>query len=176
MAELPPKIPTICPPAFSHHKNFPMGGGGNPSWVDEFLDFSSAKRGAHRRSISDSIAFMEVPASAAAEGHSARHEFERFDDEQFLTMFADGMMPAPPASSSNPSTPSEEEEKTATQPLGRRPKNEAEEVESSCKSEGQTDHPPSVIAAPTERIADPKRVKRYYLSMQNYINLSLKWT
>ncbi|ONM28516.1 Basic leucine zipper 34 [Zea mays] len=66
MAQLPPKIPTVAPA-------WPEFGGGHqqqrspsvgtflaaapmqPSWVDEFLDFSAAKRGAHRRSVSDSV-------------------------------------------------------------------------------------------------------------------------
>ncbi|PPS09994.1 hypothetical protein GOBAR_AA10653 [Gossypium barbadense] len=40
---------------------FPSTITNHPSWVDEFLDFSSARRGAHRRSMSDSIAFLEQP-------------------------------------------------------------------------------------------------------------------
>ena len=84
MAQLPPKIPNVTPswPDFSH-KNSPVIGSmetspphdgniitaaatstivTNPPWVDEFLDFSLTRRGTHRRSASDSIAFMaEAP-------------------------------------------------------------------------------------------------------------------
>ena len=82
MAQLPPKIPNVTPswPDFSHKKlqkigimeTSPPHDGNiitaaaatstivtNPSWVDEFLDFSLTRRGTHRRSASDSIAFME---------------------------------------------------------------------------------------------------------------------
>ncbi|KFK35037.1 hypothetical protein AALP_AA5G225900 [Arabis alpina] len=58
----------------------------NPSWMDEFLDFSATRRGTHRRSISDSIAFLEAPSSGVGNHH---HHFDRFDDEQFMSMFND---------------------------------------------------------------------------------------
>jgi hypothetical protein len=47
-------------------------------WVNEFFDFSTVRRGSHRRSASDSVAFLEGP-----------QEFERLDDEQLMSMFAD---------------------------------------------------------------------------------------
>lgn len=119
MAQLPPKVPNMVPnwADFSHQKLLlssvsPLENLGanpathhhhhnhnNPSWVDEFLDFSSAKRGCHRRSISDSIAFLEVPAAhvlveecrrsstgGGVIGNGGGSEVDKFDDEQQLIM------------------------------------------------------------------------------------------
>ncbi|KAG5233318.1 basic leucine zipper [Salix suchowensis] len=92
----------------------------NPSWVDEFLDFSLTRRGTHRRSVSDSVAFLEeAPTmleecrSTGAPGSGSRHnsscDFDRFDDEQFMSMFNDDISNAmaAPNSSSTPSSPSD---------------------------------------------------------------------
>ncbi|EEC70157.1 hypothetical protein OsI_00868 [Oryza sativa Indica Group] len=80
-----------------------------PSWVDEFLDFSATKRGAHRRSVSDSVAFLD-PVSDDNAGVGA-HDFDRLDDDQLMSMFSDDLQPPPPqqqpaapaASASSPS-------------------------------------------------------------------------
>lgn len=176
MAQLPPKVPAMAAnwPSFPHQKIPSMGNLAppatqNPSWVDEFLDFSSAKRGTHRRSVSDSIAFFEAPddcrnSGAAPRPPGAGNEFDQFDDEQFMSMFTDAM--APTISSSNPSTPSDHysfnEEKTTTieqQQQQQQLKNESEEVQSSCKLESQTPPQPSMTTS-NDRIVDPKRVKR----------------
>uniref|UniRef100_A0A0D3BX47 Uncharacterized protein n=2 Tax=Brassica oleracea TaxID=3712 RepID=A0A0D3BX47_BRAOL len=53
-------------------------------WMDEFLDFSATRRGTHRRSISDSIAFLEAHSSGVGS-----HHFDKFEDEQFMFMFND---------------------------------------------------------------------------------------
>jgi len=106
MAQLPPKVPNMAPnwPDFSSpHQKMPSLktmapniSNQNPSWVDEFLDFSAARRGAHRRSVSDSIAFLEAPmldhhckSRGSDGGGDNENEFERFDDEQFMSMFTD---------------------------------------------------------------------------------------
>ncbi|KAL1193452.1 Basic leucine zipper 61 [Cardamine amara subsp. amara] len=135
MAQLPPKIPTMTStpnwPDFSSQKlpsiaataaaaatAGPQQQQQNPSWMDEFLDFSATRRGTHRRSISDSIAFLEPPSSAVG-----NHHFDRFDDEQFMSMFNDDVHHnnnhhhhhsnnpngnvGPTRSSSNTSTPSD---------------------------------------------------------------------
>uniref|UniRef100_A0A7N0VMM1 BZIP domain-containing protein n=1 Tax=Kalanchoe fedtschenkoi TaxID=63787 RepID=A0A7N0VMM1_KALFE len=73
MAKLPPKIPNW--PDFSYQKFIPPYAASlppaapesNPSWVDEFLDFSSSKRGNHRRSISDSITYFEPSSEPVLE-------------------------------------------------------------------------------------------------------------
>lgn len=106
MAQLPPKVPNMTPnwPDFSSpHQKMPSFktmapniSNQNPSWVDEFLDFSAARRGAHRRSVSDSVAFLEAPmldhhckSRGSDGGGDNENEFERFDDEQFMSMFSD---------------------------------------------------------------------------------------
>lgn len=206
MAQLPPKIPNMTAnwPDFSlHHQKFPFMGShqsppvlnpaataaaqnNNPSWVDEFLDFSAARRGSHRRSASDSIAFLEAPllehcrnASAPGSGTNSshnHHDFDRFDDEQFMSMFNDEISPSAvvvphTGSSSNPSSPSDHnsinEEKQADQKQ-QQPKNEPEEVQSPCQSDSPATTPPnSNPANSSERIVDPKRVKRILANRQS---------
>ncbi|XVF78686.1 hypothetical protein PTKIN_Ptkin14bG0155300 [Pterospermum kingtungense] len=193
MAQLPPKIPNMTQnwPSFPHQKmptmtNFistntttttTMNGSNNQaSWVDEFLDFSSARRGAHRRSISDSIAFLEQPLVEECRESNAMmtgtNVFDRLDDEQLMSMFSDDVaVTVAVPSSSNPSTPtsdqnSNNEEKPAPSLDLQQPKNEPGEVESSCKlSETQAAQPPSTSNGDT--IFDPKRVKRILANRQS---------
>ncbi|XVF14629.1 hypothetical protein REPUB_Repub09cG0077600 [Reevesia pubescens] len=157
----------------SHHQN-------NPCWVDEFLDFSSAIRGTHRRSISDSIAFLETPMlEECARGGSnappgtgtSNQEFDKFDDEQFMSMFTDDMtnVVVPTVSSSNPSTPSDhnsinEDQKQQIEMIS----NESEEVQSQCRTESLAAAAPNATTnASTDRIIDPKRVKRILANRQS---------
>lgn len=200
MAQLPPKIPNMAPnwPEFSRQKIPSMESFApttttaaatttvthqNPSWVDEFLDFSSARRGSHRRSVSDSITFLEMPmleedcrGSAAApppgSGSGDRNEFDRFDDEQFMSMFNDEISGAvaPTVSSSNPSTPSDhnsinDEKDGQNDGKKNQNKNESDEVQSQQQSETQTqsNSTAAAAAASADRITDPKRVKRWKL-------------
>ncbi|CAA7060659.1 unnamed protein product [Microthlaspi erraticum] len=108
------KLPSIAATAAA---TAATAGQQNPSWMDEFLDFSATRRGTHRRSISDSIAFLEAPSSGVG-----NHHFDRFDDEQFMSMFNDDVHQnhnnsnnshnhhsnvGPTRSSSNTSTPSD---------------------------------------------------------------------
>ncbi|KAG7024800.1 Basic leucine zipper 61, partial [Cucurbita argyrosperma subsp. argyrosperma] len=204
MAQFPPKIPSFPqnwphfpppsmpnfspsppphPPSSAHHTS---------SWVDDFLDFSTARRGLHRRSISDSIAFLETPfsdecrnsssssaaAAAAASASALLHApppFDRLDDDQLMSMFSDDIsMPLPP-SSSNPSTPSDQnsnnDEKTT--PLEHPPppphqlKNEPGEVESSPCQLPQLSQPPPSSTAAGDNTIDPKRVKRILANRQS---------
>ncbi|KAE8076015.1 hypothetical protein FH972_014691 [Carpinus fangiana] len=210
MAQLPPKIPNMTPNwhDFSHQKISSIGSttpnlitknaataasSPNPSWVDEFLDFSSARRGSHRRTVSDSITFLEAPILAVDEcrgsgappgSGTTGHEFDRFDDEQFLSMFTDEMSTAvaPTVSSSNPSTPSDhnsinDDEKETTPPHDhhrhhqpkqqqQQLKNESEEVESQCQSDTQTLQNAAANMS-DDRITDPKRVKRILANRQS---------
>ncbi|KAI4322745.1 hypothetical protein L6164_022411 [Bauhinia variegata] len=212
MAQLPPKIPNVTP----SWPDFPLisqrvpstaslstnnGGGNNnqqnPCWVDEFLDFSSARRGAHSRSVSDSIAFLEAPMLEECRGNSgipprtgADNEFDRFDDEQFMSMFTDDMSgnPAPPTlSSSNPSSSSpsdhnsindekesnqnqnqEKEKLEQEEQPQKKIKNESDEVESQCKREEDKDAPNNAnTTSSSDRITDPKRVKRILANRQS---------
>ena len=99
---------------------------------------------------------------------AASNEFDRFDDEQFMSMFTDEISNAvaPTVSSSNPSTPSDHnsinDEKDAPphdHQLKQQLKNESEEAESQCNSETQT--PPKIMGnTSNDRITDRKRVKR----------------
>ncbi|KAF6177178.1 hypothetical protein GIB67_025515 [Kingdonia uniflora] len=183
MAQLPPKIPTMTPnwSNFPHQKIPSMGNlmpnsntntntNTQPSWVDEFLDFSSVKRGAHRRSASDSIAFLEVPLVDECRNSLARsNDFDRLDDEQLMSMFSDDISGAMPQtmSSSNPSTPSDHnsinDEKTT--PSDQQLKNESGEVQSSCTpSDPQGPPPPNSNG---DSVFDPKRVKRILANRQS---------
>ncbi|KAK4799593.1 hypothetical protein SAY86_024958 [Trapa natans] len=247
MAQLPPKIPTLTPlwpPDFAFHgshqklpappfvtlANIPSAAQGgndsgrnynNPSWVDEFLDFSQARRGAHRRSASDSIAFLDSgllfedvcrldagagsnvasagPGSSNADSGS---DFDRFDDEQFMSMFNDEISPRPSSnnnntggaatglgsSSPNPSTSSDNnsvnEEKQHSprmpdrhhqmeQKITAKMKTEAGEEHSHCEEEtaGQsgnaTGTPAGDMGGSSEKIVDPKRVKRILANRQS---------
>lgn len=150
-----------------------------PSWVDEFLDFSSARRGAHRRSMSDSVAFLEAPAfidecrnSTTAMMHGT-NAFDRLDDEQLMSMFSDdvsAVLPPPTVSSSNPSTPSDhnsidDENKPIMAGLDHQPKNEPGEVESSCNPDPHA--PPPSTTPSGDSPVDPKRVKRILANRQS---------
>ncbi|EXB75015.1 Transcription factor RF2b [Morus notabilis] len=219
MAELPPKIPNMTQNwsnAFlphqrmdtfitttaqqqqqQHHHHQHQ----QPCWVDEFLDFASARRGAHRRSVSDSIAFLESPVvimedqDQEQEGrrhhnnnnnNNIMHGFERLDDEQLImSMFSDDMSlsaaagavageGAPPAvSSSNPSTPSDQNSNNdgikptmaLHQPHDQQPKTEPGEVESPCEGDPHAPPPPQPLS--TDSIIDPKRVKRILANRQS---------
>ncbi|KAK8545649.1 hypothetical protein V6N12_026479 [Hibiscus sabdariffa] len=146
------------------------------SWVDEFLDFSSARRGDHRRSMSDSIAFLEQPSgvdecrdvsNAMMITTKETNMFDRLDDDQLMSLFSDDapvtMAAAlPTLSLSNPSTPSDQnsnnEEKAEASMDLQQPKNEPGEVESSEAP------PPSSNG---DAIIDPKRVKRILANRQS---------
>lgn len=130
MAQLPPKVPNMTPnwpnlSSHSHHQT--MSSMANlttsqpHSWVDDFLNFSStSKRGSHRRSASDSIAFLDHQVVLDGEGdcgirtsapgsrisRGARAEFDRFDVEQFMDMFTDDISVGPTVDCSNSSSPS----------------------------------------------------------------------
>ncbi|KAI4322987.1 hypothetical protein L6164_022631 [Bauhinia variegata] len=196
MAQLPPKIPSITenwPSNFPRQRisamaNFiPTNGTANdqkqqvqqplPSWVDEFLEFSSARRGAHRRSASDSIAFLETPlfeecqnATTKMPAEGGTHGFDRLDDDQLMSMFSDDIAAdfPPSTTASNRATPNSSyqninnDEKPMAMDAktqGRQPKNEPGEVESSCKNE--TPVPlPSTAPSSGDNFVDPKRVKR----------------
>ncbi|KAK8706241.1 hypothetical protein V6N13_049815 [Hibiscus sabdariffa] len=197
MAQLPPKIPNMTQnwPSFPHQRlpamaNFTTNGLNQPSWVDEFLDFSSVRRGAHRRSISDSIAFLEQPLVEEECRDDSNNNnnnnnsnvmmmtdtnvFNRLDDEQLMSMFSDDvavtLAAAPTVSSSNPSTPTSDQNSNNEEKPGpsldlQQPKHEPGEVESSCEPEPQAAQPPSNSNG--DPIVDPKRVKRILANRQS---------
>ncbi|XP_028807811.1 basic leucine zipper 61-like [Neltuma alba] len=133
MAQLPPKIPntTLCwsdlsdssPPNMPYVASFSpdvaAAATRDPLWADEFHDFSSERRQAHRRSVSDSIGFFEAPmlledchvnSRNARPRLEAEHEFDRFGDEKFMSPFNDDLSGAAMPltfSSSKSSSPSD---------------------------------------------------------------------
>ncbi|KAK2972878.1 hypothetical protein RJ640_001911 [Escallonia rubra] len=189
MAQLPPKVPNMItnwPDVSQHHQRMPSMDSlatnnniaQNHSWVDEFLDFSSSKRGSHRRSISDSVAFLEAPAVAAEEcrrssapGSRTATEFDRFDEEQFMSMFIDDIATSV-GPCSNPSSPSDhnsindDHKQTPPDQQLHQPRTETEEAESSCKSDGQLT-PYATEDNSNDKIFDPKRIKRILANRQS---------
>ncbi|KAJ3702177.1 hypothetical protein LUZ61_005882 [Rhynchospora tenuis] len=136
MAHLPPKAPGITAPNWAP-----------ATWVDEFLEFSTAKRSSHRRSASDSVAFFE-------EHDGEGHEFHKLDDDQMMSLFMEET-PSLHQSTEKESSPSDnysvDEEKLVEQL----------EAESDCK-EDKLD-----ITLRSENISDPKRVKRILANRQS---------
>ncbi|AEC10114.1 Basic-leucine zipper domain [Arabidopsis suecica] len=199
MAQLPPKIPNMTQhwPDFSSQKLSPFSTPTatavatatttvqNPSWVDEFLDFSASRRGNHRRSISDSIAFLEAPTVSIED-----HQFDRFDDEQFMSMFTDddnlhsnpshinnkNNNVGPTGSSSNTSTPSNSfnDDNKELPPSDHNMNNNInnnynDEVQSQCKMEPEDGTASNNNSGDSSgnRILDPKRVKRILANRQS---------
>ncbi|KAJ0434666.1 putative transcription factor bZIP family [Helianthus annuus] len=161
MAHLPPKVPQNWP---ENHSTTQM----DPSWVDEFLDFSSTKRGTHRRSMSDSAAFLDIPMMA--DDHSRKPsgstnggvaaEFDRFDEEQFMNMFIDDeSRTGPTVSCSNPSSPSDHNSLNEQQ--------QVEEEESSWKNETPLNPHAMSLDNSNDKIFDPKRIKRILANRQS---------
>ena len=133
-----------------------------PSWVEEFLDFTAAKRGMHRRTVSDSVAFLE-PGPDDGNAGVGSHDFDRLDDDQLLSIFSDDLSPlptpqqqaapapAPVASSSSPSDHNSiNDEKTD--------RAETEEAQSKCHGDAAAAAPGQPASAAAA--VDPKRVKR----------------
>lgn len=169
MEQLPPKAPITM--AAAHNwasfpfQMMPTSAAVAPptSWMDEFLDFSATRRSAHRRTVSDPIAFVEE------DSHNNNMGFDRLDDEQLQNMFSDDVVAL--GSSSNPSsaTPSDQnsdnDDKRIAPELHRvRPKTEPGEVDSS--TEPAADNPVQP-RSPGDVIADPKRIKRILANRQS---------
>ncbi|KAL5207672.1 hypothetical protein ABZP36_032107 [Zizania latifolia] len=83
MAQLPPRAPS----AAAAGEEWSAAAG--HEWS------AAARRGAHRRSASDSAAFLEaVPMNDVISGGGGGDEFDRLDDEQLMSMFSDVEAPA----------------------------------------------------------------------------------
>ncbi|KAI7729973.1 hypothetical protein M8C21_008137 [Ambrosia artemisiifolia] len=194
MAQLPPKVPTMANNWPSFPYQMMSSSAQAPNWMDEFLDFSSARRNSHRRSISDPIAFVESPFidechNSSENNNNTRFErFERLDDEQFSSMFTDDVTTNVTRSSSNPSTPSDQnsdndvEVKPTPKPTPtpvvpeiqlQQMKNEPGEVEDcgGCQPETETEtelvKPTFNFSSDGTTIVDPKRVKRILANRQS---------
>ncbi|XP_030549816.1 basic leucine zipper 6-like [Rhodamnia argentea] len=182
MAQPPPHVSHLIPPnwpPFPHHPGAGGGGGGGgqPSWVDEFLEFSSTRRGAHRRSASDSVAFLEAGEYRNSAHHDGGYGFDRLDDEQLMSMFSeDGSMTVtvalpPPASSSGTSTPSDQnsntgEIKPAPAYLDRAMQQQPPKTEPGTL-EVESDSAKAAQASSNADATDPKRVKRILANRQS---------
>ncbi|CAN4075466.1 unnamed protein product [Withania somnifera] len=190
MAHLPPRAPNMTPnwPDFSlHQKMENLAPSAHNLWADEFLDLSS-RPGSHRRSMSDSIAFLESPmveecrrlssttpgSGGTTNGHE---EFERFDDEQqIMSMFNDDINDM---SCSNPSSPSDyinvNEDKKINGPdqlMQQFKSDQNEEVQSSCKTieepaAANYQNASTNNEYSSERVVDPKRIKRILANRQS---------
>ncbi|KAJ0960865.1 hypothetical protein J5N97_001250 [Dioscorea zingiberensis] len=172
MAHLPPKVPNNT--MSTHHRvssaaslDAPAATSVvaiQPSWVDEFLDFTSVKRSTHRRSVSDSVTFLEAQMIC-----NGMQEFDRLDEDQLMSLFSDDMpmssggSAVPAVSSSSPSTPSDHNSASEEQPGLPCEHQTANEAESACKTETPG------LAAPADQSInmDPKRVKRILANRQS---------
>ncbi|CAO2182859.1 unnamed protein product [Urochloa humidicola] len=156
MAQLPPRIPTAV-----HHWS-EGGHHGAAAWADDFAEFAASRRGAHRRSLSDSVAFVEVAPADGAAG-----EFDRLDDDQLMSMFPDeaasgGGSSSAPGSENGGSSDSDKRAAGAGNNGGcDDERNEAADAQAAAA--GQT----GTGAASTELIRDPKRVKRILANRQS---------
>jgi len=181
MAQLPPKIPAMAPawPEFGgghhhhahhHHQRSPSVGTflaapmppQQPTWVEEFLDFTAAKRGAHRRTVSDSVAFLEPGPDDGNAGDGA-HDFDRLDDDQLLSMFSDDLPPPPPPPQQQQAAPAPAPVASSSSPSDHNSINdektdraETEEAQSKCHGDAAAapGQPASAAAV------DPKRFFR----------------
>uniref|UniRef100_A0ACD5VKT0 Uncharacterized protein n=1 Tax=Avena sativa TaxID=4498 RepID=A0ACD5VKT0_AVESA len=142
--QLPPKIP-MAPGTGAHH----WASGTGAAWADEFVEFAAARRGAHRRSLSDSVAFVEVAPGAG--------DFDRLDDDQLMSMFPDeGGSTAP--GSENGSSDSDGDKRCG----GKDRYGEAQNCPEEEPVLGQ-----ATPTSSTETIRDPKRVKRILANRQS---------
>ncbi|KAK4796746.1 hypothetical protein SAY86_029072 [Trapa natans] len=191
MAQLPPKIPSSMaamnwPDFHPHGRLLPPPPAHNLSLVDDYLDFSSARRAVHQRSISDSIALVESPAGGV-DHHG------QFDDGQFPSIFAEekkrgyiGTGPFRSSSGGGSSSPQSDNNSSSEKKqspslrgaddqiqvhgmqLQQRTRNENDEVDSFCKQEApDTTVNTETDQNSTDRTVDPKRVKRILANRQS---------
>ncbi|KAK9665823.1 hypothetical protein RND81_14G139000 [Saponaria officinalis] len=174
MAKLPPKIPSILSQCNDdeHHNQWvdlsrdnleisPPEHHTQQPWVDEFMEYSAAKRTSHRRSVSESsVAFIEAgtipflspgPLFRVLESGDGvinkGDDFDKFDDEQFMCMFSNDVGGASSTSDHNSTNEDQkrrsndvagdgsekaDEGEVVIKAVAASVKNEAEEVESSC--------------------------------------------
>lgn len=149
MAQLPPKVPNfaLTPDwptfAFPHHHD------------GDFHHFSSGRRGTHRRSVSDSVTFLESPSATATPDPC-------LDDDQLMFMFS---ADAPPEASPSASDQNSNNEDEMTVPPSCRLQPLKHEAMGEVESSWETDLRDSTAGfggggGGDHLIADPKRVKR----------------
>ncbi|CAO2037870.1 unnamed protein product [Urochloa humidicola] len=142
MAQLPPRAPSaVAQDPWSS------------SAAGEFLGFAAARRGAHRRSASDSAAFLEaVPMDdiIGGGGGGAGDDFDRLDDEQLMSMFSD--VDAPAVSDGGG---------------GAKRAGDAQLMDMGDAEDGMAASSPAGTRAAADGVADPKRVKRILANRQS---------
>uniref|UniRef100_A0A0D9YPV4 BZIP domain-containing protein n=1 Tax=Oryza glumipatula TaxID=40148 RepID=A0A0D9YPV4_9ORYZ len=158
MAQLPPRAPSAAAAAAAGQEWSAMAAAG------EFLGFAAARRGAHRRSASDSAAFLmeaAVPMDDVIVGVGGGGEFDRLDDEQLMSMFSDVEAPAVSDGGGGGGE--------------RGPAGEAHLMDMGDGDDGMGATSPAgagamaaaAAAAAADGIADPKRVKRILANRQS---------
>ncbi|CAO1946025.1 unnamed protein product [Urochloa humidicola] len=158
MAQLPPRIPAAV-----HH--WPEGGHhGAAAWADDFAEFAASRRGAHRRSLSDSVAFVEVAPADGAAG-----EFDRLDDDQLMSMFPDegaggGGSSSAPGSDNGGSSDSDGDKRAGATGNNN---GGCDDERNDAAEDAQAPAAGQAAAANTELIRDPKRVKRILANRQS---------
>ncbi|OEL27484.1 Basic leucine zipper 19 [Dichanthelium oligosanthes] len=138
MAQLPPRAPSA---------------GAQDHWsaAGEFLGFAAARRGAHRRSASDSAAFLEaVPMDDVIGGGAGGDDFDRLDDEQLMSMFSDVDTQA-----------------VSDGAGGGDRAGDAQLMDMGDAEDGMAASSPAGARAAADGVADPKRVKRILANRQS---------
>ncbi|WVZ77142.1 hypothetical protein U9M48_025042 [Paspalum notatum var. saurae] len=137
MAQLPPRAPS----AATTQDHWSAAG--------EFLGFAAARRGAHRRSASDSAAFLDAVPMDDVIGGGGSDDFDRLDDEQLMSMFSD--VDAPAVSDGG-----------AGDRAG-----DAHLMDVGDAEDGMAASSPAGARAAADGVADPKRVKRILANRQS---------
>ncbi|RLM79948.1 hypothetical protein C2845_PM12G08110 [Panicum miliaceum] len=136
MAQLPPRAPSAA-------AQDPWSAAG------EFLGFAAARRGAHRRSASDSAAFLEAVPMDDVIGGGGGDDFDRLDDEQLMSMFSDVDAPA------------------VSDGAGGERAGDAQLMDMGDAEDGMAASSPAGARAAADGVADPKRVKRILANRQS---------
>nr|QGH84097.1 transcription factor RF2a [Lilium regale] len=158
MTQLPPKSPTAITMPVNHSHLLPPPTA-DPSWTD-FLDFSSMRRGSHRRSVSDSVAFLECVEIDDDCDNDQEFEFNILDEEKITSMFKSEVEP-PSSSATIPASTAQQNYSKEEKQMG----GHTNDRQSSCKTETQELAQPS--AETDSMVVDPKRVKRIIANRQS---------
>ncbi|CAN6243731.1 unnamed protein product [Urochloa humidicola] len=142
MAQLPPRAPSAA-------AQDPW----SSSAAGEFLGFAAARRGAHRRSASDSAAFLEAVPMDDVIGGGAGDDFDRLDDEQLMSMFSDVDAPAVSDGAGGGG--------------GAERAGDAQLMDMGDAEDGMAASSPAGARAAADGVADPKRVKRILANRQS---------
>ncbi|CAK9315536.1 unnamed protein product [Citrullus colocynthis] len=146
MPNLPPKIPNLTTPNWPPH-HFPQHS-------NHFLCFSSARHSLHRRSVSDSIAFLHTPMMSQPPSNS-NNAFDGFDEEQFRSMLSDEIHSNNEDDQPTSSDHNSSEKLEVAYPNHYMLKNQPKEQAQSRQSDDNV----VTINISNDPVTDPKRVK-----------------